>query len=95
MIACLRSVRFMPADRSRSLFVELRRHHDTKARCDNKSFVVMTRIPPFGMMAGTAITKSFGTYSEAAEHWDTTVRRYEDQGLIRDQMRIVGFHEEG
>jgi hypothetical protein len=95
MVACLRSVRFMPADRSRSLFVELRRLHNTRTRCDNKEFVVTTRLPAFGPMAGTMIRKSFGTYAEAVRHWDVTVHRYEDMGLIRDDLRIIGFREEG
>lgn len=95
MIACLRSARFMPPDRSRSMFVELRRHHDTRAKCDNKQFIVTTRIPAFGPMAGTMIRKAHGTYQEAVKHWDETVRRYEDQGMVRDEMRIVGFREEG
>ena len=92
MIACLRSAQFSYPDGSGSIVVELRRHHDTSARCDNKQFVVtkrMTRLP------GVLIKKEWGTYQEAVRDWDEKVIRITDTGLIRRDAKIIGFHEEG
>ena len=92
MIACLRSAQFSYPDGSGSIVVELRRHHDTSARCDNKQFVVtkrMTRLP------GVLIKKEWGSYQEAVRDWDEKVIRITDTGLIRRDAKIIGFHEEG
>ena len=92
MLACLRSAQFTYPDDGGSILVELPRHHDTSARCDNKEFLVsrrMTRLP------GVMITKSFGAYPEAVRHWDLHVAVLTDQGLVRRDAKIVGFHEEG
>jgi hypothetical protein len=82
----------MYPDGSGSILVELRRHHDIRASCDNKEFLVtkrLTRLP------GVLITKSFGTYPEATRYWDEQVMKVADQGLERRDAKIVGFHEEG
>lgn len=92
MLACLRSAQFFYPDYSSSIVVELRRHHDTNAQCDNKQFIVsrrLTRLP------GVLITKQFGTYHEATRYWDEQVAKVTDQGLQRRDARIIGFHEEG
>lgn len=92
MLACLRSAQFMYPDRSASVVVELRRHHDINAQCDNKAFLVtkrLTRLP------GVLIRKQFGTYPEAARYWDEEVAKLTDTGLERRDARIIGFHEEG
>jgi hypothetical protein len=92
MLACLRSAQFMYPDLSGSIVVELRRHHDTDARCGNKEFLVtkrLTRLP------GVVMRKAFGTYPEAVRYWDEEVAKVTDLGLVRRDSRIVGFHEEG
>jgi predicted membrane-bound mannosyltransferase len=92
MLACLRSAQFYYPDYSGSVVVELRRHHDIYAQCDNKAFLVtkrLTRLPH------VIIQKSFGTYAEACRYWDEQVHRVEDLGLIRRDAKIIGFHEEG
>ena len=82
----------MYADRSASIVVELRRHHDTRADCDNKEFLVMKR---FTRLPGALTTKSFGAYREATRYWDEEVAKLNDQGLQRRDSKIIGFHEEG
>ncbi len=92
MIACLRSAQFMYPDGSGSICVELRRHHDTTASCDNKAFVVtrrLTRLPQ------VMVKKAFGTYAEACRDWDEKVTKITDMGLIRREIKILGWHEEG
>lgn len=92
MLACLRSAQFMYPDMSASIVVELRRHHDTRARTNNKEFLVTrrsTRIPKI------AITRTFGTYQEAVRFWDIEVRKLVDTGMERRDARIMGFREEG
>lgn len=92
MIACLRSASFSYPDDSGSVVVELRRHHDTEAQCDNKQFVVMRRIT---RLPGVVIKKVFGTYNEAVRYWDEKVAVATDQGLTRRDAKIIGWHEEG
>lgn len=92
MLACLRSAQFFYPDRSASIVVELRRHHDTQAQHDNKEFLVtkrLTRLP------SVLMTKAFGTYSEATRYWDEEVVKLTDTGMERRDAKIVGFHEEG
>jgi len=92
VIACLRSAQFMYPDYSGSIVVELRRHHDTDARCDNKAFLVtrrLTRLP------SVILQKRFGAYPEACRYWEELVHKVEDEGLIRRDAKIIGFHEEG
>ena len=88
MVACLRSARFIYPDNSASIFVELRRIHDTLASADNKTFVVTRRL------GQTMINKSFGTLSEARRWWTDQVTQLTDQGLRRVDSAILGFHEE-
>ena len=92
MLACLRSAQFIYPDLSGSIVVELRRHHDTDAYCDNKQFIVTKR---FTRMPHLLMTKAFGTYPEAARYWDEQFKKVEDMGLVRRDVQIVGFHEEG
>ena len=92
MIACLRSAQFQYPDQSGSVVVELRRHHDIHAQCDNKEFVVMQR---FTRLAGVVTRKVWGTYAEATRDWDEKVSRWTDQGLVRRDAKIIGFREEG
>ena len=92
MIACLRSTQFQYPDGSGSIVVELRRHHDTTAQCDNKAFVVTKRLTRFPRVL---IRKSFGTYREASRDWDAKVCQLTDTGLQRRDTKIVGFREEG
>ena len=92
MLTCLRSATFMYPDGSGSILVELRRHHDTDARCANKEFLVtkrLTRLPH------VLITKPLGTYREAVRYWDEQVAILTDKGLARRDAKIIGFHEEG
>lgn len=91
MLACLRSAQFMYQDRSGSVVVELRRHHDTRASCDNKEFLVTKRLfrPP------VLLTKAFGTYREATRYWDEEVAKLTATGMERRDAAIVGFREEG
>lgn len=91
MIACLRSASFSFPDGSGSVVVELRRHHDTDAQCDNKEFVVCRRLT----MAHVVIAKAFGTYAEAIRHWDEHVMKLTDTGMMRRDAKIIGWHEEG
>lgn len=82
----------MYPDRSGSVVVELRRHHDTRVQANNKEFLVsrrLTRLP------GVLITKAFGTYREASRYWDGEVAKLVDTGMERRDARIIGFHEEG
>ena len=92
MLVCLRSAQFTYPDRSGSVVVELRRHHDPTAQCDNKEVVVtrrLTRLPH------VLIAKTFGTYPEAARYWDEQVVKITDTGLERKDAKIIGWHEEG
>ena len=82
----------MYRDGSGSIVIELRRHHDTVAQCDNKAFLVSKR---FTRLPGVIITKSFGTYNEATRYWDEQVAKVTDTGLERRDARIIGWHEEG
>lgn len=82
MIACLRSSRFMYPDRSRSVFIELRRR--------NGQFVVTRRTTHPNVM----IHKEFAVIREAREFWRGEAVKLEDAGLIRLDMHIAGFHEE-
>lgn len=82
----------MYPDRSTSIFIELRRHHVTYAQCDNKEFIVTRRL---GFRPPVIVNKSFGSFREAKRYWGQEVSKLEDQGLIRHDMSIVGFHEEG
>lgn len=91
MLACLRSTSFAYADGSGSIVVELRRHHDTSAQCDNKEFLVTKRLT----MAPVLMTKAFGTYAEATRYWDAQVVKLADTGMARRDTRIIGWHEEG
>lgn len=91
MLVCLRSSQFAYADGSGSIVVELRRHHDTSATCDNKEFLVTKRLT----MAPVLMTKAFGTYPEASGYWDEQVRKFTDTGMQRRDTRIIGWHEEG
>jgi hypothetical protein len=82
----------MYPDDTGSILIELRRHHDTNAQCDNKEFLVtrrLTRLP------GVLITKKFGTYREAVGYWDEQVAKVSDTGLMRRDSKIIGWHEEG
>ena len=90
MIACLRSNRFMYPDRSRSIFLELRRRHDIQAQRHNKQFSVMrrTNIP------NIVVNKNFDTIREARVYWIDQAKILTDQGLVPMDFRIVGFHEE-
>jgi hypothetical protein len=72
--------------------VELRRHHDTAASCDNKEFVVMRR---FTRLPGVVTRKAWGTYREAVRDWDEQVAKLTDTGLARRDAKIIGFREEG
>jgi len=92
MIACLRSANFQYPDQSGSVVVELRRHHDTAASCDNKEFIVMQR---FTRLPGVVTKKSWGTYREAVRDWDERVAKLTDTGLARLDAKIIGFREEG
>lgn len=92
MLVCLRSAQFMYPDRSASVVVELRRHHDTDAQAKNKEFLVMKRLT---RLPGVLVTKAFGTYREAAHYWDGEVAKLTDTGLERRDARIIGFQEEG
>lgn len=92
MIACLRSAQFSYPDNSGSVVVELRRHHDTSAQCDNKEFIVMKR---FTRLPGVVIRKAWGTYAEAVRDWDEHVAKLTDTGLQRRDAKIIGFREEG
>lgn len=92
MLACLRSAQFYYPDRSASIVVELRRHHDTDAHCDNKAFLVTRR---FTRLPNVLTTKSFGNYAEAARYWDEQVAKLTDTGMERRDSKIVGWHEEG
>lgn len=92
MIACLRSTQFSYPDGSGSIVVELRRHHDTQASCDNKEFVVSKRLTRF---PGVVIKKRWGTYAEAVRDWDEKVAIITDTGLLRRDTKIIGFREEG
>lgn len=91
MLACLRSAQFLYPDGSGGIVVELRRHHDTASRCDNKAFLVTKRLTA----APVLMTKAFGTYQEAARYWDEQVAILMDTGMERRDARIIGFHEEG
>ena len=91
MLACLRSTSFTYPDGGGSIVIELRRHHDTKASCDNKEFLVTKRLT----MAPVIMTKAFGTYPEATRYWDEQVIRLADTGMARRETRIIGWHEEG
>ena len=91
MLVCLRSTSFSYADGSGSIVVELRRHHDTDAQCDNKSFLVTKRLT----MARALMTKAFGTYPEACRYWDEQVMKLVDTGMARRNTQIIGWHEEG
>lgn len=91
MLVCLRSAHFQYPEGLGGIVVELRRHHDTNARCDNKEFLVTRRLTNVPAL----ITKAFGTYREAVRHWDYLVAELTDQGLQRRDSRIIGFHEEG
>ena len=90
MIACLRSTRFMYPDRSRSIFLELRRLHDIKAAKNNKAFVVMKRMS----MPNLITQKAFGTLREARTYWREQASILADEGLVSTDFRIAGFHEE-
>lgn len=92
MLVCLRSAMFLYPDRSSSIVVELRRHHDTDARTNNKGFLVMKRLT---RLPGVLMTKAFGTYREATRYWDGEVAKLTDTGMERRDAKIVGFHEEG
>lgn len=92
MIACLRSAQFQYPDGSGSIVIELRRHHDTDAQCDNKAFVVTKRLTRFPRIL---IRKAWGTYREATRDWDEKVAKVTDTGLERRAIRIIGFREEG
>ena len=92
MLACLRSAQFMFPDRSASVVVELRRHHDINAQYDNKEFLVTRR---FTRLPGVLIRKAFGTYAEATRYWDEQVAIVTDTGLVRRDSKIIGWHEEG
>lgn len=92
MLACLRSASFLYPDRSASIVVDLRRHHDTDARCRNKEFLVTKR---FTQLPGVVATKTFGTYHEATRYWDSEVAKLTDTGMERRDARIIGFREEG
>ena len=92
MIACLRSAQFSYPDGSGSVVVELRRHHDTSAQCDNKEFIVMRR---FTRLPGVVTRKTWGTYAEAVRDWDEKVVRLTDTGMTRRDAMIIGFREEG
>jgi hypothetical protein len=92
VLACLRSAQFIYPDYSGGIVVELRRHHDTAASCDNKAFIVtkrLTRLP------SVLMAKSFGTYAEACRYWDEQVAKVTDTGLERRDAMIIGWHEEG
>ena len=91
MLVCLRSTSFAYADGSGSIVVELRRHHDTDAQCDNKNFLVTKRLT----MARALMTKAFGTYQEATRYWDEQVVKLTDTGMARRNTQIIGWHEEG
>mgnify|MGYP001569425685 FL=1 len=92
MLACLRSAQFTYPDDGGSILVELRRHHDINAQCDNKEFLVTKR---FTRLPGVMIRKAFGTYAEATRYWDEQVAVVTDMGLARRDAKIIGFHEEG
>ena len=92
MLACLRSAQFMYPDYSGSIVVELRRSHDIYAQCDNKAFIVTRRMT---QLPHVLISKAFGTYNEATRYWDEQVKLVEDMGLLRRDIKIIGFHEEG
>jgi len=92
MIACLRSAEFQYPDRSGSIVVELRRHHDTRASCDNKAFVVTKRVTRYPQVI---IKKAWGTYNEACRDWDEKVMKLVDTGLERRDFKIIGWREEG
>ena len=91
MLACLRSAQFMFKDGSGQVVVELRRHHDTRASCDNKEFIVTKRL----FRPAVLTTKAFGAYREATRYWDTEVAKLVATGMERRDAQIVGFHEEG
>jgi hypothetical protein len=92
MIACLRSAQFSYPDDSGSVVIELRRHHDTGAECDNKQFIVTKR---FTRLPKVLIKKEWGTYREACRDWDEKVAKVTDTGLVRRDAKIIGFREEG
>lgn len=91
MFACLRSAQFMYPGRAGGIVIELRRHHDTASRCDNKEFLVTKRLTAMPVV----MTKAFGTYREATRYWDEQVAVIADMGLERRDARIIGWHEEG
>ena len=84
MVACLRSARFVYADNSASISVDLRRVQLGK----EPKFLVSRR---FGR---NMLNKSFGTLPEARIYWKSEVAKLTDQGLRRCDPQITGFHEE-
>jgi hypothetical protein len=91
VLACLRSAQFLYRNARGGVVVELRRHHDIDARYDNKEFVVTKRLIAMPVL----MTKSFGTYREASKYWDEEVSKLKDEGLEQQDVRIIGFREEG
>jgi len=91
MIACLRSTRFMYPDRSASIFLDLRRLHNVERPRDVRNarrFIVTRR---FGK---TVTNTGFDNLNEARDYWRIEAMKMTDQGLIRQDFHISGFHEE-
>lgn len=94
MIVLTQCARFISKNREMMLFLDLRRHQDESVQARGAhtlKFIVTRRIPGIQQY----VNESFDTMPEAMRYWDTEARRLEDTGLIRDDLRIDGFHEEG
>lgn len=97
MIACLRSSRFSLPDGSAPVFLDLRRVHNIQRASvsgDNKHFVVSKRISKFAAGSDAIINKGFEHLNEARTYWCAEAIRLEDEGRVRMDFHISGFHDE-
>jgi hypothetical protein len=93
MIALVRHARFgVPG--AGHVFLEVRRLHDTTKQRENKTFQFMRRVVG-GLGLGAVSTRNFSSIHEAFRYWDSEVAKMTDQGFPRQDLKMVGFREEG
>jgi hypothetical protein len=79
------------------VFLELRRLQDTDAIVRGsmtRQFVVTKRLGEKVRGVNLATKKNFDTLPEARAYWCEQAMRLEDEGRLKMDLKIAGFHEE-
>lgn len=91
MLVYLRATKFCRPDRSNVVLLDMHRYMKTETGgAGQVEFIVTTNLPGIHIQR-----KLFGTFPEADRYWKKRTTFYEDEGMVRQDMQIQGWHQEG